>query len=215
MHSHPTLMPWVGLGVRPERLVADGRGWGKAAQVGATRFSSRGRPTYPAVMPFCCLAAIGVIPSLVGASSTRDGSCQPSLARDARTRCAPVVRRTGQGGGRSKLYCSAGHKQAAYRAAKSQARLWGSRPGLDRLLPVRPLEQSLLTVGSCLRTVNRRRYGRGARRSRAATRARRRGRTPRRTGSPSRSRSRGWPSRRRAAGRRRPRRADAATAASA
>jgi hypothetical protein len=39
------------------------------------RFSSRGRPTYPAVMPFCCLAAIGVIPSLVGAShflGTRD-----------------------------------------------------------------------------------------------------------------------------------------------
>src|SRR5215211_7524507 len=94
-------------------------------------------------------------------------------------------------------------------------RLWGSRPRLDRLPPVRPLEQSPLTVGSCLRTVNRRRYGRGARRSRAATRAKRPSRTPRRTGTPSRSRSRGWPPRRRAAGLPRPRRADAATAASA
>jgi hypothetical protein len=30
---------------------------------------------------------------------------------------------------------------------------------LNRLPPVRPLEQSPLTVGSCLWTVNRRRYG--------------------------------------------------------
>jgi hypothetical protein len=36
----------------------------------------------------------------------------------------PVPERP-QGGGRSKLYCSAGHKQAAYRAAKSQAPLVG------------------------------------------------------------------------------------------
>jgi hypothetical protein len=92
---------------------------------------------------------------------------------------------------------------------------WDGRPGLNRLRPVRPLEQSPLTVGSCLRTVNRRRYGRGARRSRAATRAKRPSRTPRRTGTPSRPRSRGWPPRRRAAGLPRPRRADAATAASA
>ena len=88
-------------------------------------------------------------------------------------------------------------------------------PGLTVCRPGRPLEQSLLTVGSCLRTVNRRRYGRGAHRSRAATRARRPSRPPRRTGSPSRPRSRGWPSRRRAAGRRRPRRAAVATVASA
>src|SRR5688572_14975020 len=84
-------------------------------------------------------------------------------------------------------------------------------PGLDQaalhgvLARVRDLGAALISVTT----------GRGARRSRAATRAKRPSRTPRRTGTPSRPRSRGWPPRRRAAGLPRPRRADAATAASA
>src|SRR5688572_8037492 len=100
-------------------------------------------------MPFCCLAAIGVIPSLVGASSTRDGSCQPSLATDARTRCAPVVRRTGKVA--DDPSCTAQLHTSRPRTVRlpHKPRLWGSRPRLDRLPPVRPLEQSLLTVGSC------------------------------------------------------------------
>jgi hypothetical protein len=77
-------------------------------------------------------------------------------------------------------------------------------PGLTVCRPGRPLEQSLLTVGSCLRTVNRRRYGRGARRSRAARRARRRALGARRRSAPSRRRSRGCRAPRRAAGSRPP-----------
>jgi hypothetical protein len=208
-------MPWVGLGVRPERLVADGRGWGKAAQVGARGSALGGGPHIRRWCPFVVLrpsVSSRLWSALVQHETVAASRHWPRMhARGARPSFVVLGKVVDDPSCTAQLHTS---RPRTVRLPH-KPRLWGSRPRLDRLPPVRPLEQSPLTVGSCLRTVNRRRYGRGARRSRAATRAKRPSRTPRRTGTPSRSRSRGWPPRRRAAGLPRPRRADAATAASA
>jgi len=187
----------------------------KRPRFGATRFSSRGRPTYPAVMPFVVLrpsVSSRLWSALVQHETVAASRRWPRMhARGARPSFVVLGKVADDPSCTAQLHTS---RPRTVRPSR-KPRLWGSRPKLNRLPPVRPLEQSPLTVGSCLRTVNRRRYGRGARRSRAATRAKRPSRTPRRTGTPSRPRSRGWPPRRRAAGLPRPRRADAATAASA